>query len=635
MLLFCKKLGYLCNRYYFMRKKTVISIGIFVALVMLLFFLKSTIFRYALNQKVQSIEQKYDLHIRYSGLRITGLSNVLVDSLYILHRSSNTSVTLTSIYAKVSIPHLLKLKTKPKGIPANKNYVDSDSLPYMYGKALLLNRLNSMAISLSKSVYNLYTNSSISCASLFLEYGKNERIHVSAGKFESIRGNSSSNFIVSSINGNDHFFVKSKVNPENHSAIFSVNFQNSYTLPLIESELGTCVGMDSLNFHVKGASLKNRGMHLKLQSKFYGLHIQSGRLAESTVFIDSLGFSLSSRHSAQAIAVDSASHASFNQITIPFCLTSTVGNSPQVTLNVSDHIFAARNIFESIPKGLFKSVEDMEVDGNVSFALNLNIDFNQPDSLKIFAKLTPKNFRIIQYGKIDFRELNENFTYKIYLNDTTTKEIVIDTLNPNFCPLNRISQHIINSVIISEDGGFFIHKGFDSEAFSYAISRNIKDKKLARGGSTITMQLVKNLYLNRSKNIARKAEEALIVWLIESQRLVSKERMLEIYFNIIDWGPNIHGVTEAAQFYFQKKPIDIDLNEAIFLASIIPRPSYFTSYFNSNLELRKYMPEYFQNLSSIMLLRRMISEEEFESLDASVELKGESKQMLELQKIAN
>lgn len=618
-----------------MSRKIVISISIIAALLVLLYFLKSTIFRYALDKKVQSIERRYDLRIKYSGVKISGLSNMLVDSLYILHLSSNTSIIINSINAKVSIPQLLKLKTKPNSVSPAKEYVDADSFPSSKGKVLLLNRLNSMAISLSKPTYALYTNSNISCSNLRLEYGKNERVSVSTTGFESIRGNFSSNFVISSINGKHLFFAKGKVNPENHSASLSVNFQNRYTFPLIESELGRSIGMDSLNFYVKGTSPKNKEIHLELKSKFYGLHVQSSRLAESTVFIDSLGFSLSSHHSAQTITIDTASHASFNQITIPFCLTATLGNSPQVILSVSDHIFAASNIFESIPKGLFKNVENMEVDGNVSFALNLNIDFNQIDSLNIFAKLTPKNFRIKQYGETDFRELNESFIYKIYLNDTTVKEIAIDTLNPNFCPLNRISQHVINSVIVSEDGGFFNHKGFDSEAFSYAIARNIKDKRLARGGSTITMQLVKNLYLNRNKNISRKAEEALIVWLIESQHLVSKERMLEIYFNIIDWGPNVHGITEAAQFYFQKKPINIDLNEAIFLASIIPRPAYFTSYFDSVLELRKHMPEYYQNLSSIMLLRGMISEEEFENLDASVELKGEAKQVLQLKKAAN
>jgi hypothetical protein len=86
------------------------------------------------------------------------------------------------------------------------------------------------------------------------------------------------------------------------------------------------------------------------------------------------------------------------------------------------------------------------------------------------------------------------------------------------------------------------------------------------------MQLVKNVFLGRKKTMARKIEEILLVWLIEDQRIVSKTRMLEVYLNIIEWGPGIFGIGEAADFYFDKHPSQINLGEATFLASIIPSP---------------------------------------------------------------
>jgi membrane peptidoglycan carboxypeptidase len=183
-------------------------------------------------------------------------------------------------------------------------------------------------------------------------------------------------------------------------------------------------------------------------------------------------------------------------------------------------------------------------------------------------------------------------------------------------------------VIISEDGGFYYHKGFDAEGFSVALARNIKDRRLARGGSTITMQLVKNLYLNRQKNLVRKAEEALVVWLIETQKLVSKERILEIYLNIIDWGPNINGIDEAARYYFNKEPIDIELNEAIFLAGIIPQPARFMSYFDCDQNLKEYMQDYYNFIGSTMLQRSMITEEELLGLQPSVNINGSAQDLL-------
>jgi len=102
-----------------------------------------------------------------------------------------------------------------------------------------------------------------------------------------------------------------------------------------------------------------------------------------------------------------------------------------------------------------------------------------------------------------------------------------------------------------------------------------------RGASTISMQLVKNLFLERQKTIARKLEEMIITWLIEENRLVSKERMFEIYLNIIEWGPQVYGAQEEARFYFDKDVADLTLAEAIFMAGIIPQPKRFMVSFDA------------------------------------------------------
>jgi membrane peptidoglycan carboxypeptidase len=182
--------------------------------------------------------------------------------------------------------------------------------------------------------------------------------------------------------------------------------------------------------------------------------------------------------------------------------------------------------------------------------------------------------------------------------------------------------------VAAEDGGFYHHRGFDLEGFNYALIRNLKDKKLGRGGSTITMQLVKNVYLNRNKTLSRKGEEALIVWLIESQRLLEKERILEIYLNIIEWGPDIYGVTEAAEFYFEKDPADITLNEAIFLTSIIPRPKQFMYYFDNNGNLKDFMEGYFSFVGKTLLNRGLITDSEFENLTPNITITGRAVNLL-------
>lgn len=129
------------------------------------------------------------------------------------------------------------------------------------------------------------------------------------------------------------------------------------------------------------------------------------------------------------------------------------------------------------------------------------------------------------------------------------------------------------AVLTSEDPSFFYHRGFIPDAFKESMIENIKAKRFVRGGSTISMQLVKNVFLSREKTISRKLQEMLIVWLIENKGLVSKERMFEIYLNAIEWGHGIYGIKEASQFYFSKLPSQLNLAESIFLASIIPDPN--------------------------------------------------------------
>ena len=111
------------------------------------------------------------------------------------------------------------------------------------------------------------------------------------------------------------------------------------------------------------------------------------------------------------------------------------------------------------------------------------------------------------------------------------------------------------------------------------------------------MQLVKNLYLKRQKTIARKLEEMIITWLIEENRLVSKERMYEIYLNIIEWGPLVYGAQEAARFYFDKDVADLTLAEAIFMASIVPRPKHFMYSFDPDQRLRPWLEAYYRDVS--------------------------------------
>jgi membrane peptidoglycan carboxypeptidase len=174
----------------------------------------------------------------------------------------------------------------------------------------------------------------------------------------------------------------------------------------------------------------------------------------------------------------------------------------------------------------------------------------------------------------------------------------------------------------SEDGSFYFHNGFNSGAFRESIVTNIKEGRFARGGSTITMQLVKNVFLTRNKTLARKIEEALIVWIIETKNLVSKQRMYEVYLNVIEWGPGIYGANQASHFYFNKRPGDLSLQESVYLASIVPRPKWYKYTFEQNGIMRPFYSNYFNRMKELMVKKEFIAAADTFQVSPSVMLSG-------------
>jgi monofunctional biosynthetic peptidoglycan transglycosylase len=137
-------------------------------------------------------------------------------------------------------------------------------------------------------------------------------------------------------------------------------------------------------------------------------------------------------------------------------------------------------------------------------------------------------------------------------------------------PLKRISPHLQRAVIVAEDASFYSHHGFDWEGIKEALTRNWEKGKLQRGGSTITQQLAKNLYLTQHKTFFRKAHEALITRALE--RHLTKKRILELYLNIVEWGKGIYGAEAAARHHFGKSAEALTPEEAALLAAILPAP---------------------------------------------------------------
>ena len=136
---------------------------------------------------------------------------------------------------------------------------------------------------------------------------------------------------------------------------------------------------------------------------------------------------------------------------------------------------------------------------------------------------------------------------------------------------------MVPAVISHEDGGFYEHGGFAPWAIRDALVRNLEEGRYVVGASTISMQLAKNLYLQREKTLARKAQEVILTWWLENA--LTKDQILELYLNVIEYGPGVYGLRNAAAYYFGRFPSELSPAEAAFLACMLPSPKrYHVSY---------------------------------------------------------
>jgi monofunctional biosynthetic peptidoglycan transglycosylase len=143
-------------------------------------------------------------------------------------------------------------------------------------------------------------------------------------------------------------------------------------------------------------------------------------------------------------------------------------------------------------------------------------------------------------------------------------------------PYNRISNNLKRALVAAEDGKFLDHDGFDWEAIQDAYEKNLKKGRIVAGGSTISQQLAKNLFLSASKTPWRKAEEAVITVMLE--QMMSKRRILEIYMNVIEWGNGVFGAEAAARHYYGTSAANLGPEQAARLAAMVPNPRWYDSH---------------------------------------------------------
>lgn len=258
-----------------------------------------------------------------------------------------------------------------------------------------------------------------------------------------------------------------------------------------------------------------------------------------------------------------------------------------------------QSLFDAIPHALRPDLDGLQWQGMLGLTFEADGFFSDMSEINhVFKLTTSEDFAVIAWPQMrDINMLNTGFThrvvdpnaliehdivippsvYPITIDDVAVytpslTEDDIRAMYPHWVLFDDINPWLVQLITTTEDGSFFTHKGFSPLQVKAALERNIARKSFSRGASTISMQLVKNIFFDRTKSIARKFQEVLYTWLMESIVRIPKKRVMELYFNVIEFGPEIYGIEEAAKYYFGKRSRDLSLRECAFLMAIIPNP---------------------------------------------------------------
>lgn len=268
-----------------------------------------------------------------------------------------------------------------------------------------------------------------------------------------------------------------------------------------------------------------------------------------------------------------------------------------------------QSLLEAIPHGLLPQVSGLTLSG--SFGIDLQVRYDQLKPADTSVVLAVKNECRVRDVPLELspHRFERPFLREVKAPDGSPMSIESGPGTQSWVSLDDISRHMESAILICEDAGFYSHAGFDFRALENAIKDDLKQGRFARGASTVSMQLAKNLYLGKEKTLGRKLQEALLTMLLEQQ--LDKRRILELYLNVVELGPGLYGVGDAAQYYFATPARALTLGQSLYLASLLPNPTY--SRFGPDGRLRPGWLGYIHKLMHIARKIRRIDDSELQA----------------------
>ena len=316
---------------------------------------------------------------------------------------------------------------------------------------------------------------------------------------------------------------------------------------------------------------------------------------------------------------------------VPIFLTAVLAaRGPHIDVSIACDSLTPELVIASLPKPLLGPLPLAGARGSWDYRLGFRLDVSEPDSVDFHADVIPHDLELDpERCKLNLLTLDQPFTATIHLPRGRTATRELSDANPHYRPLEAIDSILVHAVLTNEDGAFFRHRGFNAEAVKGAIADDIRAGAYRRGAGTITMQLARNLYLGHERTLSRKAQEVVLAWMLEHLTYVTKRRLLEIYLNVIEWGPGVHGADEAAHYYFGRDAGRLTVDQSLFLATVVPAPTQWRYRFDAAGALRPFERAQMHFIGRAMIKKGWLDATGLPAADSlRVEITGPAREML-------
>jgi len=290
-----------------------------------------------------------------------------------------------------------------------------------------------------------------------------------------------------------------------------------------------------------------------------------------------------------------------------------LGPKPRFAATLQVRPLHCQVALQALPVELTPSLQGFKLTGTFSTDLHLALDLDDLDSgVDLGGKVGIEGCKAVEApDAVSADRLLTTFVQTVEPERGKWMAFLAGPENPDFVPYDQISRHLVNSIMTTEDNGFFKHHGFIPSEFRSALQQNLQRGYFRLGASSITMQMIKNVLLTREKTLSRKLQEMFLTWYIEHH--LTKERILEIYFNVIEFGPGIYGIGRAARHYFGKPAKELAPQEAAFFSSILPNPKRrYVQYCHKDGTLDAKWDAYIKRIMRRSHERGRLTDEEFD-----------------------